>query len=753
MKAQLFIEQDLVDRVGVMAVCLGRRGIINCINKQGAKLLGGDYKELRGMSWLDNFIRPEDRSVVQNTLIRVMSGGGDGVASYSENIVLTLDDEERLVGWHNTVIKDSDNLVIGVFSTGIDITEQRLIEEKLRGSEDRYKMIFERSPVALLNYDTNLIVTDCNDRLVVPLEISREKLIGLDICTIDDNSFVPALEDALAGQEGKYEGYYKATFSGKLFWIIMRTAPIYDNHGDISGGIAMIEDLTVQKQAAKDKELLLSAMEQSSEAMIITDTRPGINYVNSAFERLTGYSAAEVMGKDPKILKSDEHPQEFYAKMWRTLAKGEVWRGRIVNKRKDGELFEEVATISPVRNEEGAVANFIAVKRDITREAELEKQLFQAQKMEAIGTLAGGIAHDFNNILAAVLGYAEIIDAQLVPESPLKPDIEQIIIAGNRGAELVKQILAFSRKVDDSTKPVKVQSVIKEALKLLSASMPATIEIEEDIRQDCGQVLVDPISVHQVMMNLCTNAHQAMGEDRGVLRVGLREIYIDENEPGKLSPLLSDGRWLVLEVGDSGCGMTGKEQKRVFEPFFTTKEPRQGTGLGLSVVHGIVKKYGGEITLSSRLGEGTVFHIYLPVIDDEQSKETETHVYGLPRGVERILVVDDEPLLADIVEKTLTALGYRVTGFTDSEEALAAFYRETGSFDMVIADMTMPHMTGIEFARKVLARRPDLPVIICTEYSELIDEGHALTAGIEEILHKPVDGRALAETVRWVLDG
>lgn len=599
------------------------------MNSQGMRLLGCYDEELRGISWIDSFIRPEDREAVRDGFNTALSGD-EGVAYYNnESIVLTRHNGERLIGWHNTVITDSEKTAVGVFSTGID--------------------------------------------------------------------------------------------------------------------------LTVHKQVTQEKELLLSVMEQISEAIVITDAKPGINYVNPAVERLTGYSAAEVMGKNPEIFKSGEHPREFYTKMWSTLAKGEVWRGRIVNKRKDGELFEEAASISPVRNEKREIVNFVAVKRDITREAELEKQLFQAQKMEAIGTLAGGIAHDFNNILAAILGYAEIVNAQLAPKSPIKNDIEQIITSGRRGAELVQQILAFSRGDDDLRRPVKVQLVVNEALKLLRATLPATIEIKVDIQEDCGQVLADSTRMHQVLMNLCVNARQAMGESGGVMRVSLREIDIDD--PGLSAQLPGNGRWLILKVEDNGCGMASWEKERVFEPFFTTKEQGQGTGLGLSVVHGIVKKYGGEITLSSCPGEGTVFRVYLPVIDDKQPQELKERVAGLPRGEERILLVDDEPLLMDIMDRSLTALGYLVSSFTGSNEALIEFNLQPDNYDLIIANMTMPYMTGIEFARKVLARRSGLPVIICTGYSELIDENHALAAGVEEVLYKPVDGRTLAETVRWVLDG
>ena len=633
---------------------------------------------------------------------------------------------------------------------GRDITKQHHIEQQIRENEARYRQLFEQAPIGILQFDANLYVTDCNKNYLIFMQVNRDRLIGFDMHKIQDTRILPVLEATLHGKKGRWEGEYRTTLSNITLDVSLRTTPLYDGHGNISGGMALFEDMSLQYQAQEEKFRLMSAIAQASETIVITDTNGSIEYVNPTFEKTTGYRADEALGKNPRILKSGHHDKAFYQEMWQTLCAGKTWKGHLVNKRKDSTLFEEDATISPVRNRNGDIINYVAVKRDVTEEVALKKQLNHAMKMEAIGTLAGGIAHDFNNILSAVLGYAEMAKLRLAEDDPICKDLDQIIGAGHRATDLVRQILAFSRQEENNElKPVKVQHIIKEVLKLLRPSLPTTIELRQDIDPDCGQALADPVRIHQVMMNICTNAKQAMHERQGVLTIRLSEIDGDS----MIVPLLhGQTRWLDLEIADTGAGMEPQVKERVFEPFFTTKQKGEGTGLGLSVVHGIVKSHGGEITVDSEPGEGTTFHVYLPVVDDEERNSDRTDRIVMSKGTEHILIVDDEPMLVDIMDRFLSWLGYTVTSFTDSRLALEWFTQHPDKVDLVLTDMTMPYLTGTELAKKMLAEKPQLPVILCSGYREAMNASKAEAMGIQKFLAKPVDNGILAQSVRSILD-
>jgi PAS domain S-box-containing protein len=529
------------------------------------------------------------------------------------------------------------------------------------------------------------------------------------------------------------------------------SSPIYDDKGKIKFLVHTGRDVTQSLKDEAEKLRLSAAIEQTSEVVVITDRNGRIQYVNPAFSIKTGYSRSEVMGANPRLLKSGEHDRDFYKKMWDTLIEGRVWSGQIINRKKDGALFREDATISPVYDGEGRISNFVAVKRDITREESLERQLRQAMKMEAIGTLAGGIAHDFNNILSVMIGCGQMAKGRLSPDDPVRKDVDQILQAGDRAADLVKQILTFSRQdSQDRFKPLAVQYLLKEVVKLLRSSLPVTIELKHSIDTGCRPILADSSQIHQVLMNLCTNAKQAIGEGYGSITVNLSEITVTGNDEGIACLLNGPGDYVHLEVTDSGCGMDSKLQERIFEPFFTTKAKNHGTGLGLAVVHGIVKKHQGEIVVNSVVGQGTTFHVYFPIhaVDMEVQREI---VEPECRGNERVMVVDDERSIAQVFERMLGKLGYRVTVFTDSILAVAEFRKHPDEYDLIVTDMTMPNMTGAELAREVLALRSGLPVIMTTGFSETIDDEKAKRLGIREFLLKPVKKEQLSRVVRKVL--
>ena len=405
---------------------------------------------------------------------------------------------------------------------------------------------------------------------------------------------------------------------------------------------------------------------------------------------------------------------------------------------------------SPVFDKDNTIEYVVQFAKDVTEQKRLEQELFQAHKMEAIGTLAGGIAHDFNNILAAIIGYAELAKDDIPESSRAKGDIEEVLIAGNRAKELVKQILAFSRRGPQERKPLKPYLVIKEALKLMRASIPVTIDIQEEIDKESGTILADPTQVHQVLVNLCTNAFHAVKQERGVIKVKLSRKDLGPAELGG-EPDVAPSPFVELMVSDTGHGMDEATMDRIFEPYFTTKKLGKGTGMGLAVVHGIILDHGGIIKVESEVGKGTIIRVYFPAIE-ENVAETEEKTDYLPTGDERILVIDDEKTIIGILKTILERLGYKVTGTTDITEALDTFRSDPDGFDLIITDQTMPQMTGTELAEEALKIRPDIPIILCTGYSSLISEEKAGEIGIKRFLFKPLDKKEIAGIVRKVLD-
>ncbi len=380
----------------------------------------------------------------------------------------------------------------------------------------------------------------------------------------------------------------------------------------------------------------------------------------------------------------------------------------------------------------------------------LQAKMSQAQKMESIGSLAGGIAHDFNNILFPIVGLSEMMLADFPPGSPEHYDAQQIFKAGTRGRELVQQILSFSRQSEHQPIPVHIQKILKEVLKLCRATIPADITIQQDLQTDCNSVMADPTQIHQIAMNLITNAYHAVEPAGGTITVKLQEV--DFNHEDDPAVHLASGRYAVLSVSDTGTGIDPVVMNKIFDPYFTTKEKERGTGLGLATVFSIVKTHGGDIRVHSDIGKGATFRVYLPLLEKVQESQTEKEMTPLPTGTEHILLVDDETSIVHLETQMLERLGYQTSSFTGSRDALAAFKTEPSRFDLVITDMNMPNMNGMQVAAELIAIRPDIPIIVCTGFSERINSKKADALGIRGLLMKPVGMKDLALKVREVLD-
>jgi PAS domain S-box-containing protein len=525
---------------------------------------------------------------------------------------------------------------------------------------------------------------------------------------------------------------------------------------NLSYGIATLRLRAGREQEEKGHVLLATACEQLEESIAIFDNQGVVQYVNSSLERISGCDRRAVTGKNIRELQNDPNSGQLFGLMANAAARNASWSGRFVTGGGNGSTVEIDAGVSPLRNNGGSITNYVFVGRDASQEQRLEKQLRQAQKMEALGTLAGGIAHDFNNILGAIISCTEFALEDAPRGSPTREDLEHVLKAGYRGKNLIKQILTFSRRGEQGRQPIEVEPLVKESLKFLRASLPSSIEIQQNISPGCGMILADATQVHQVIMNLCTNAAHAMREKGGILEVSLSEVAVDPLRASYSSRDYGINPYVKLRVSDTGHGMDRKVLERIFDPFFTTKKRGEGTGLGLSVVHGIIMNHGGDITVSSEPGKGTTFEVFLPSIERPGEMPEKTKGAAISRGTERILFVDDEEDLVYAGEKMLKRLGYEPVVFQSSAEALKAFSAEPDRFDLIITDQSMPHMTGTELAREALRIRPGTPIILCSGFSP--DSGEGLSSreaeqiGIREVVMKPLGSAEMASIIRKILD-
>ncbi|MBW2166481.1 MAG: response regulator [Deltaproteobacteria bacterium] len=508
--------------------------------------------------------------------------------------------------------------------------------------------------------------------------------------------------------------------------------------------------LQLERNRAEEQELLLDNIE--AQVWYLTDVET-YGIVNKAMANFWGMQKENLEGKKLRDILSKEEARAcitFNKEIFREKKqiRTEQW---LKNGKEEPHAFYVVRT--PKLDNNGNIEYVVCTAHDITERKRMEKEkkklearLRQAQKMEAIGTLAGGIAHDFNNILFPILGYSEMLMNDAPDNSDLKRDLSMIFNGTKRARDLVKQILAFSRQREYDLKPIKVHLVVKEALKLIRSSIPATIDIMQNII-DCELVMADYTQIHQVAMNLLTNAYHAMEKKGGKLKVTLKEVDLRADDLKGMPP----GTYVRLTISDTGIGMDQSTIDRIFDPYFTTKKEGKGTGLGLAVVHGIIKSHGGHISVYSELGKGSEFHVYLPVIKAQQETK-QIEIQPIKKSNERILVVDDEKMVVEIQQKMLKRLGYDVTSCTSSVEALKAFQANPDNFDLIITDMTMPDMTGDQLAQKIMEIRTDIPIILCSGFSEKMSNEKAKSLGIKEFLMKPVLIKDLSITIRRTLD-
>lgn len=636
-----------------------------------------------------------------------------------------------------------------------DITDRKVAEEALRESEERYRATFNNASVGIDIVDTNGRFIAVNGTLARIFGYSQNELQNLtffDLSYPDDMEKTRTMHEALV--RGELEGYRLEKRyirkDGSILWADVSVSAIRDPDGKHCATVGVIVDITQKKKSEEARVRLATAVEQAAETIVITDTHGTILYANPAFQTNTGYTREEALGHNPRMLKSGVHDGNFYHHMWETLTSGQVWTGHIVNRKKDGSLFEEDASISPVRDASGEIVNYVAVKRDITREVSLQRQLLQAQKMEAVGTLAGGIAHDFNNLLQVTLGYAELLLSDKTEEDSEYTDLQKIFHAARSGADLVRSLLTFSRQVEPNPLPMSLNNQIRNVQKLLGRMIPKMIDIRVELAEDLERINADPAQIEQILMNLAVNARDAM-PDGGTLTISTQNVSIDEDYC-EVHADTTPGRYVLLTVADTGRGMDQATLEHIFEPFFTTKELGRGTGLGLAMVYGIIKQHGGHVTCHSEPDNGTVFHVYLPVISEDMEPVAGPVDEAPLLGTETVLLVDDEKLVRDLAERFLKKGGYTVISASNGAEALALYRQLKEGIGLIVLDLIMPSMGGKDCLKAILQMDPEAQVIIASGHAADSSTSECMRLGAKGFVPKPFKFVELLAQVRRTLD-
>jgi PAS domain S-box-containing protein len=628
-------------------------------------------------------------------------------------------------------------------------------ERQRYAGAERLRAIVEAEPECVKVVDGSGMVQEMNAAGLAMLEVDglaemRTRPLDEFIVPAHREAFHALSRRVMHGEDGVLE-FEILGLRGTRRWLETHAVPLRDKQGHVEALLGVTRDITERRRANAELLLQSAALNGTADAIVITDRDGTILWVNSAFVTLTGYTADEAIGRNPRALvKSGMHDHAFYQNMWDTILAGRAWRGELTNRRKDDTRYLEEQTITPVRASGAEITHFVAVKRDISAQRQLEAQFLQSQKMETVGRLAGGVAHDFNNLLTVINGTAEMLLNAAGPDDETTDELQAIADAGNRAAQLTRQLLAFSRKQMLQVEPMHLTTSVREMQSMVTRMVGEDVELVLQLADDLDLVRADPGQLDQVILNLVVNARDAMPRG-GTLTIATRNLEFDAVDASS-QPSLQPGRRVLLAISDTGMGMDDATRERIFEPFFTTKELGRGSGLGLSTVYGIIKQSGGSIGVASEPGRGTTFNIFLPSVDATEAPRPAPPVAADRGGSETVLVVEDEPALRRLSERALRSAGYVVLAAGTAEEAATTLAGHGGRVHLLLTDIVLPGISGRELAVQMTLLYPGLRVLFTSGYTDDTVLRHGVSTHTAEFLAKPFTVDDLTRKVREVLN-
>ncbi len=744
---RLLSEQSLV------TIAILQDGVFRYVNQAASNLLEYPVEEI--LSWprdqFLNVVHPEDRSLVYQQARLKQEGEPKQLVGYSFRIITKSGINKWVEIYSKTVeVKGSPANLI----TMLDITDRKGVEEALRYSEEKFRLIFQFSPLGVFHFDSTGTITACNDRFVSIIGSSREKLVGLNtIRNLRDISMIASIKDALSGGLGHYEDSYTSVTAQKTTPVKCEFAPILSADGTVLGGIGIVEDVSERKVAEaalqRSEHLYRSVIENIEDVFYRSDAEGKLFMASPSGARLFGYDRVnEMIGLPLESLWVN--PQERRRLLDIVREQGKVTDFEGVLRKKDGSTFVASLSTHFYRDEDGAVLGTEGIVRDISERKRIESNLLQSQKMQAMGTLAGGVAHEINNLLQVVLGHADMLLLREGMDEKSGRSLEAICRAARNGAYLVNRILAFSRKTKPEMKPTNLSEEVRRLEELLRSTIPRMISLEMSLEENLRMISADPAQIEQILLNLAANARDAMAEG-GRLVFETRNATIRERYC-RTHPEVKPGKYVLLTVSDTGQGMEKGISDRIFEPFFTTKKPGKGTGLGLSTVFGAVKKHGGHVTCLSEPGAGSTFKKFFPVLAEPLQPDLATTIEMPAGGTDTLLLVDDEDAVRTLGAEMLELAGYTVLTASNGREAMEVYRNNRDSISLVILDLVMPEMSGRKCLEELLKINPDVNVLIASGFSVNGPAKEARESGAVGFLSKPFDLKQILLAIRKCLD-
>jgi two-component system, cell cycle sensor histidine kinase and response regulator CckA len=721
------------------------------VNESYATMLGYNPKEFRetNAAWRER-LHPDDREVVYQVYSDYVSGRIDEYRVEFRQRTAN-GDWVWIFSAGRLVARDPQGRPLRMLGTHVDITHRKNSEQQLNDALAFVKTVLHSSPIGIIACGPDGRTVLANEAAARITGLKLPELLQHTIGTIEPwqkQGWKAAADEAMAtGRKTSREGKFQ-NLNHETLWLSCRFIPFqYAGHQNL---LVMVRDDTLARKNLDQLNLLKAAVDATPTGWVVTDAKGRIEWVNPGFTAMTGYTAQEAVGRNPRLLNSGRHPPGFYRELWRTVTEGEIWNGEIFNQRKDGSHYHEYMTVVPIKEAGGAIHHFVAIKQNITAQKNLEQQLARVQRLDSIGMLASGIAHDLNNVLTPILLSVELLRSAY-PTPDEGQHVDAVKLAAQRGANIVRQILTFARGLEGAERSeIQPRYLLNDVLQLIQETFPRLISIRSAIQRDVLPVIGDMTQLHQVILNLAVNARDAMPSG-GRLTLGAHNLCIKHADPAR--PGLAPGDHVVLTVTDTGTGITPEVQEHMFDPFFTTKPRGKGTGLGLSSAYGIVRSHGGFIEVKSKPGEGSEFQVILPAAPQTAINEIRTSVPAVPirgRG-QRVLVVDDENPIREIMKRVLESHGFQPVAAEDGVEALALFKAAPNNYSAVIIDMMMPRMSGTELIKALRQASPTLPLIVSTgllsESPEPTLELELKALGVNRLLLKPFTENELIEAV------